>query len=321
MQVVYWARLGLARPQVTAALQAVPGATLTVVDTLPELLAALPGAEALLTYDAPPPLARQIVAAIEAPESRLRWLHILTAGREGFEAAGMPRRIPVSWAAGAVAPAVAEHAMALLLALGRQVPAVLAQQAKAHWDRGFTTRATSLEGATLAIIGMGHIARELAPRARAFGMRVEAVTRTARPEQAVDAVHPLPALHGVLARTDAIVVAINLAPATQHLFNSDAFAACKRGALLVNVGRGGLVDQAALIAALQSGQLGGAGLDVTDPEPLPDGDPLWFAPNLIIAPHFAASGSGRSMARIAEGAAGNLRRLLAGEPLHNLVEG
>lgn len=316
MKVVYWARMGLARPQVTAALQAVPGTTLTVVETLPDLLAALPSAEALVTYDAPAAQARQVVQA----SGSLRWLHILTAGREGFEEAGLPRHIPVSWAAGAVAPAVAEHAMALLLALGRQFPTVLDQQRGGHWDRGVTSRATSLEGGTMAIIGLGHIGQELAPRARAFGMRVEAVTRSARPSPLVDAVHPLPALPDVLGRADAVVVAINLAPATRHLFNAAAFAACKRGALFINVGRGGLVDQAALVAALRSGQLGGAGVDVTDPEPLPDGDPLWSAPNLILAPHYAASGSGPSMRRIAEGAAGNLRRLMAGEPLLNLVE-
>lgn len=319
MRVVYWARLGLARPQVTAALHAVHGAELTVVEKLPDLLAALAGAEALVTYDAPPPDARQVVAAITAPGATVRWMHILTAGREGFEAAGMPRGVPVTWAAGAVAPTVAEHAMALLLALARRVPEMVVQTREARWDRALAARAVSLEGGTLALIGFGHIGREVARRARGFGMRVEALTRSPAADPLLDAALPLDALHDVLPRADAIVVALALTPGTRHLLSADAFARCRPGALLVNIARGGLVDQVALRAALEDGRLGGAAVDVTDPEPLPAEDPLWGAPNLIISPHFAGGGSRASLDRLAESAAGNLRRLVAGQPLENLV--
>ncbi|MCX7685517.1 MAG: NAD(P)-binding domain-containing protein [Acetobacteraceae bacterium] len=319
MRVVYWARLGLARPQVTAALEAVPGALLTVVETLPELLAALPGAEALVTYDAPPPAAREVVAALSAPGATVRWMHLLTAGREGFEAAGLPRALAVTWAAGAVAPTVAEHAMALLLALARRIPEMAEQTRAARWDRAPAARAVSLEGGTLALIGFGHIGREVARRAQAFGMRVVALTRRPAADPLVDEALPLDALHEVLPRADAIVVALALAPATRHLLDAEAFARCRPGALLVNVARGGLVDQAALRAALERGALGGAALDVTEPEPLPPDDPLWGAPNLIVSPHFAGGGSRTSLARLADGAAANLRRLMAGEPLMNLV--
>lgn len=321
MQVVYWARLGLARALVTERLRAVTGAELTVVETLPQLLDALPGAEALVTYDAPEGDARQLARAVEAPWNTLRWLHILTAGREGFEAAGLPKGIAVTWAAGAVSPTVAEHAMALLLALGRRIPDVLTLSAARKWDRAVSARASSLEGNTLLLLGFGHIGREVATRARAFGMRVLAATRTPRPDPLLDEAHPLANLPGLLPRADAIIAALNLAPGTRHILDAAALARCKPSALLVNVGRGGLVDQAALREALAEGRIAGAGLDVTDPEPLPADDPLWSAPNLIISPHFAGGAGPRSLERLADGAAGNLRRLIAGEELEHRIAG
>src|SRR5690554_2559159 len=125
MRVVYWARLQLAKRQVIEALQAVPGAELTVVEQLPDLLAALKGADALIAYDAPPPQAKQVVEALSAEDNSVRWMHFLTAGREGFDAVGLPANVAVTYPAGCVAPTVAEHAMALLLALMRRVPAML----------------------------------------------------------------------------------------------------------------------------------------------------------------------------------------------------
>jgi phosphoglycerate dehydrogenase-like enzyme len=315
MRAIYWARINLARPPVTAALQAVPGADLTIVEKIEDLLPLLPGAEALVTYDAPVAQAQQLRAALAQPGATLRWLHLLTAGREGFEAAGMPPGVAVTWAAGAVAPAVAEHAMALLLALGRRVPEMVPLTAEGRWDRAMAGRAISLEGGTMALVGLGHVGREIARRARAFGMHVVAVMRNPQQDDMVDEVQPLSALHAVLARADAIALAIGLAPETHHLMDAAAFAACRPSALLVNVARGGVVDQAGVGGAGAEGRTAGAGLDVTTPEPLPAGDPLWGAPNLIISPHFAGGGSRMSLQRLAGGAAENLRRLIAGEEL------
>jgi phosphoglycerate dehydrogenase-like enzyme len=176
-----------------------------------------------------------------------------------------------------------------------------------------------LEGGTLAIVGYGHIGRELARRARAFGMRIVTVTRSPRADEFVDDALPLDALHTALAQADAIVLAIALTPETTHLMGDAEFARCKPGALLVNVARGPVIDQGALVRALHDGRLGGAGVDVSDPEPLPQDDPLWSAPNVLISPHFAGSGSPRSVERIAEGVAGNLRHLISGEPLEHVV--
>jgi phosphoglycerate dehydrogenase-like enzyme len=246
-------------------------------------------------------------------------MHFIAAGREGFEAAGLPRGIAISYAAGAVAATVAEHALALMLALGRRVPEFAQQARERRWDRAVSARASSLEGQTLAIVGYGSIGIELARRARPFGMRVVAVTRSAKASGDVDAVFGLDALHRVLGDADVVAIAIALNDQTHHLIGRAALAACKRGAMLVNVARGGVVDQVALAEALRSGQIGSAALDVTDPEPLPPSDPLWDCPNLLISPHFAGGGSKASVGRIVGGVLGNLKKLMAGEPLDNVI--
>ena len=313
LKLVYWARFRLARAELEAALRQVPGATLAVVETLDQLLAELPGAAGLVLPDAPPEQARRLVEALAAPGRTLRWMHFITAGRNGFEAAGLPPGVTITWSPGALSPTVAEHAMALLLALARRVPDMVARGAQGHWDAALGRQARALEGGTLLVVGLGHIGRELARRARAFGMRVEAVTRTPQPDPLVDAAYPLAQLHERLAQADAIVLCLALTPRTTRIIDAAALACCRRQPLLVNIGRGGLVDHAALDAALAAGQLGGAALDVTDPEPLPPGHPLWQ--RALISPHFAGLGSGPSMERLARSAAENARRLVAGEEL------
>jgi phosphoglycerate dehydrogenase-like enzyme len=320
MRVVYWARIGLAKAQIIERLRAVAGTELIVVDRLAELLAALPGAAALIVSDPPESEARAIVASLAAPQSTVRWVHFVSAGQEGFAAAGMPPGIIVTHPAGAISPTVAEHAMALLLALARRVPEIAAATGRHAWDRSMSAQVTTLEGAVLAIVGFGSIGREIARRARGFGATIVAVTRTPKPSELADEILPLAALHEVLGRADAIAVAIALADRTHHLMGRAEFAACKKGALFVNVARGGIVDQAALGDALRSGRIGGAGLDVTEPEPLPGDDQLWACPNVLISGHFSGSGSLLSERRLADGAGDNLERFVAGRPLaHQLT--
>ncbi|HEX6001868.1 MAG TPA: NAD(P)-dependent oxidoreductase [Hyphomicrobiaceae bacterium] len=320
MRVVYWARMQLARKQVIAGLQAIPGVELVVVEEVADLLAALKGAEALILYDAPAAQARQVVEALAAPGNALRWMHFLTAGREGFEAAGLPSGVAVTTPAGCVAPTVAEHAMALLLALVRRVPDMLDHQSRRDWSRiGVSAKAMSVEGKSMAIVGYGQIGREVAQRAKAFGIRTIGISRTRKVDALLDECHPLDELDRVLARADVIMLTIALTAETHHLLDRRRLAACKPGVVLVNVARGGLVDQLALADALASGRVSAAGLDAVDPEPLPPDDPLWAAPNLIVSPHFAGGGSLPSLVRLAESATGNLTRLMQGEPLVNLV--
>jgi phosphoglycerate dehydrogenase-like enzyme len=320
MRVVYWARLQLARREVVKALEAVPSVELVVVETLPELLGALNGADALILYDAPPAEARQVVDALSAPESTVRWMHFLTAGMEGFSAVGLPAGLAVTSPAGCVAPTVAEHAMTLLLALVRRVPAMLEAQERRNWSRmEVAAKANTVEGKVMAIIGYGQIGHEIARRARPFGIRTIAVSRSRTSDTDVDESHTLSDLDAVLARADIVMIALALTPETRHLFDAKRLQACKPGVVIVNVSRGALIDQPALAAALASGHVGAAGLDVVDPEPLPAEDPLWSAPNLIISPHFAGGASRPSQIRLGESAAVNLRRLIEGKPLLNVV--
>jgi phosphoglycerate dehydrogenase-like enzyme len=172
----------------------------------------------------------------------------------------------------------------------------------------------------MAIVGYGQIGREVALRARPFGIRTIGVSRTRKADALLDESYPLSGLDAVLARADIVMLTIALTQETQHLLDARRLAACKPGVVLVNVARGGLIDQQALAAALASGQVGAAGLDTVDPEPLPEDDPLWAAPNLLVSPHFAGGGSVPSLKRLAESAAGNLKRLMTGEPLLHLVD-
>lgn len=319
MRIVYWAKSALGREQIIQAVQAVPGAELQVTRGLQETLQALPGAQGLVLVHGPHEESRPILQALCSPANTVRWMHFITAGREGYEELGWPPGVIVTYAGGGVAPVVAEHALALLLALCRRVPEIVSVTQRREWDRSLAARARSLEGGTLAIVGWGHIGRELARRARAFDMRIVSASRAARPDPLADQALPLTALREALAQADAVVVAIALAPETTRLLGEAEFQACKPGALLVNVARGPVLDQAALARALRSGHIGGAAVDVTDPEPLPADDPFWTCPNLLVSPHFAGAGSPRSVARLAEGVANNLQRLMAGQPLEHVV--
>jgi phosphoglycerate dehydrogenase-like enzyme len=253
----------------------------------------------------------------------VRWLHFISAGREGYEELGWPSGLTVTYAGGAVAPGVAEHAIALLLALARALPELVRTvMPQRKWDRTLVApKSRSLEGGTMVIVGYGHIGRALAKRARAFDMRIVTVSRSPTPEPLVDEALPLQDLHKGLAMADVVVVAIALTPETTHLLGDAEFASCRPGTLLVNVARGSVLDQPALVRALHSGRIGGAAVDVTDPEPLPADDPLWTAPNVLISPHYAGSGNPRNILRLADGVADNLRRFLAGEPLQHVVSG
>jgi phosphoglycerate dehydrogenase-like enzyme len=320
MRIVYWPRIALARKLIIEGLSSVPGAELVVAETLPAVLEALPGACGLVTADAPAEEARQVVRCLEGAARSVHWLHFVSAGQEGFLAAGIPPRLTVTHPGGAVSPTVAEHAMALMLALARRIPDVHMAAQRGKWDRSMAARCISLEGQNLAVVGFGSIGQEIAKRARAFGMTITAVNRSGKPHPLADTTYALAELRDALAAADVVAVSIALTADTSGLIGPDAFAAMKPTALFINIARGGVVDQIALRSALETGVLAGAGLDVTDPEPLPDGDPLWSAPNIIISGHFAGAGSMKGQQRLADGARDNLVRLVTGQPFVNQIE-
>lgn len=308
MKVTFWARLPFAEARVAEHLRRVAGADVTVVRTLPEVLGALPGTRFMVLPDAPVDQAAEVVRRLKAPDNTVGWMHFNSAGREGFTAAGLPAGIGLSQAAGALAPTVAEHVFALTLALNRRVPDMLAAQARATWQPGLGGL-RCLDNGTALVVGLGHIGREVAKRARAFGMRVIGASRTERAEPLVDEMHGLAAVPRLVGEVDLVVLCIALSDATCHIVSRRELERTKPNAVLINVGRGGLVDSAALVEALAAGRLAGAGLDVTDPEPLPPEHPLWRAPNVLISSHVAGVGE-RGETRIAESAARSLSRFI-----------
>ncbi|MGA7611867.1 MAG: D-2-hydroxyacid dehydrogenase, partial [Xanthobacteraceae bacterium] len=232
---------------------------------------------------------------------------------------GVPDGVTVTNMGDALATPVATHAVMLLLALQRLVPTFMANQGSRIWDRSISARAVIPDQSTVAVIGFGHIGREIARLLRAFGARIIAVTRSGSPHALADEAVPIEKLLDILPRADAVMVAVPLDPTTQGLFGTRTLNACKRGAFLVNIARGSIVDSFALIEALTSGVIAGAGLDVTDPEPLPKDHPLWGAPNLIISPHFAGACGRIGTQRMAAIAEDNLRRFMRGDALTNIV--
>lgn len=321
MRVVFFGRL--AREAIEPRLQQVSGVDLVVVDRIPELIAALGGADALITPDCLEDEAEQIMAALRGPGKTVRWIQFVSAGQEGLTAAGilaLPSGIVITQQGGAVGPAVAEHAMAMFLGLARRIPEISIDTGQRVWDPTIGRKTTALEGRILAVIGLGNVGRQLARRARAFDMKILGVTRRPGSGEFADEVHPLAGLRHVLGRADAIAVTIALTDETYHLIGEEEFAVCKPNAFFVNVARGGVVDNSALCRALNEGKIAGAGLDVTEPEPLPPEDPLWDCPNVIISPHIGGGGSPKSRVRLVGTIADNLERFVAGKPLTNVLE-
>jgi phosphoglycerate dehydrogenase-like enzyme len=268
-------------------------------------------AEATLALDLP--------ADIGTLAPGLRWVQAIGAGIDHLDGARLPDDCVVTNAAGVAAAPIAEFAFGRLLAVWKRFDEIDEQQRAHEWKPKF---GTLVEGQTLGIIGLGAIGTAVAVRARAFGMTTIGTRRSYRPGQdhpAVDELRGTGDLHDVLARCDAVVVSAPGTPETENLFDKDAFAAMKPGALFCNVGRGSLVDEAALIDSLESGHLGGAVLDVTREEPLPADDPLWDAPNIWISPHCSAA-QDRYTEKLLALFADNLGRFTRGEPLQNVVD-
>jgi phosphoglycerate dehydrogenase-like enzyme len=216
----------------------------------------------------------------------VRWVQLPAAGVENWISEGIIKAHPqVTWtsAAGAYAATVAEHALMFLLAGVRALPDHLAATS---WTPGeFHSRLGTLRGATVGIIGAGGIGRALIPMLAALGAHSLAVTRSGRPVPGAVETFPVERIDEVWSLADHFVVSAPATSETEQLIGAGELAAMKPTAWVVNVARGVLVDTDALVEALTRGTIAGAGLDVTDPEPLPDGHPLWSLRNAMITPH------------------------------------
>ena len=257
--------------------------------------------------------------ARQAP--RLRWIQLSSSGVVHIvEQMGLgDRPIVVTNAAGMHALPLAEFVLFAMLYFAKRMPRVLADQRRHHWER---FALDTLPGKTLGIVGLGHVGGAIARLARSVGLRVVAVRRTAgaasEPPDA-DAVYPPAGLRTLLGESDYVVLIVPLTPETAGLLGKAELAAMKPGAVLINIGRGQLVDEAALVESLRSGNLGGAALDDFATEPLPKASPLWDLPNVLVTPHSMSTALDENE-WLVDLFSDNLRRYLAGQPLRNVFD-
>jgi glyoxylate reductase len=273
------------------------------------LLAEAALAEGLVTL-----LTDRVDASLLAASPGLRAVSNVAVGYDNIDVpACTARRIPVGNTPGVLTETTADFAFALLLGLARRVAEADAFVRAGKWRTWSPTLllGTDIHGATLGIVGMGAIGAAVARRARGFGMRVLYASRQPRPDQEAELGVRRVDQAVLLAESDVVSLHLPLSPATRHWLGRAELAALKPGALLVNTARGGVVDQDALIEALREGRLGGAALDVMDPEPLPADSPLMTLPNVLLAPHIA-SASHATRGRMASMAVDNLLAALEG---------
>lgn len=304
------------KPEVIAAFREAAGSAAVVVETEAAAIAAMPAASAVVVSDNAytPELAKAISAA-----PSLTWMQIVTAGYDNITRLRPPPRATITSVGDAFSPSVAVHGVALMLALQRGVHRMAEQKARRVWDKALPSIMVMPEGKTVVVLGFGSIGHEVAKLVAPLGMKVIGLNRTGAAHPLAAEVHKIEALHRVLPLADALIVAAPLNPSTLGIVGAAELALMKRTAVLVNISRGKLVDTMALLAALDEGRLAGAGLDVTEPEPLPPEHPLWDAPNLIISPHVAGAAGPYGTERQIERASANIRRFLNGEPVQHVV--
>jgi phosphoglycerate dehydrogenase-like enzyme len=221
----------------------------------------------------------------------LGWIHFLTAGVDKAIEMGLPEWPIVSNSTGVKAGVVAEHAVTLLLAMARRLKDFDRLQSERKWIRDpMVPLVGSLCEMTVCVIGLGAIGHSIVRKLVAFDARVIAVSRAGAAE-GVSRVFPREELAAALGQADAVILSTSSDETTRHLIDAKALAAMRPSAFLVNIARGALVDEGALISALEADRLGGAAIDVQETEPMPADDPLWTTKNLIITPHLAGAGS------------------------------
>ncbi len=251
--------------------------------------------------------------------SNLRWFQSINAGLERLEREGiLGMGFAVTSGAGIASVAIAEWVLGTMVMLTKNLHVYVRQQGECNWE---SRRSGELDGKTVGIVGLGAIGRETAKRCRAFGMPVIASRRTVSAGSAdpdCDLLLPYSDLDRLLEESDYVVLSLPLTAETRGLIGAAQLARMKPTAFLLNVARGDVIDQGALVAALKTGVIAGAGLDVTSPEPLPADSDLWTIPNLILTPHMSGNveGYGHKAAGVF---VANLRRYVAGEPLEHLA--
>jgi phosphoglycerate dehydrogenase-like enzyme len=289
---------------------ALPGREIVVWHRAEDLRAGLPDVEVLLAFRPP--------RGIWSGAHRLRLIQMMGAGVDSLlPAPDLPAQVRVTNARGLHGAQMSEFALAMILAIAKRIPRALEQKQAQLWK---LYGMQQIAGKTLGILGLGAIGAAVAERARAFGMRVIGTQREPKAVPHVELVLSGPAgTERVMRESDYLVVLLPLTPETRGSLGARELDWLRPSAALVNLARGGIVDEAALLERLRAGRIGGAALDVFEREPLPPDSPLWSAPNAILTPHVAGL-EPEYMRRLTEIAVENIGRLERGEPLRNEVD-
>ena len=244
----------------------------------------------------------------------VRWVHV---GGSGYDhlLPWDPERVTVTNSTGVLAPYLAETVIAAMLALNANLPRYAEHQRQRTWRR---QAFRPLAGQTLLVVGLGHVGAQVASKARALGMQVLATRRTHAPHPAADEVHPPGALMDLIGRADYVSLHVRLTEQTRQMMDVGALTAMRRTACLLNTARGGLLDETALVEAIEGGQIAGAYLDVFETEPLPPSSPLWTLPNVLLTPHASDNIIGWPT-RFARLFGDNLVAHMTGQPMVNVV--
>lgn len=268
-------------------------------------------ADAMISYRFPK-------EGLAATAPNLKWIQILGAGVDYLLPLDwVPKHMTLTTNSGAHVPKASQSAIMALLMLNARIPYLVTSQRIHEWNRVFSP---TLDGKTLLIVGAGRIGGGAAEQAKKFGMHVIATRRGSEPHPAVDEMRPPEALHSLLPRADFVLLNLALTPATKFIMGQREFWLMKRGAAFINMSRGGLVDVNALAYCLREGQLSGAMIDVTLPEPLPADSPIWDTPNLIITPHVLSDDIEQYVPRTLDIFFDNVARYISGRPLNNVVD-
>lgn len=260
-------------------------------------------------------------ALIGSAAKKLRWMQLQNAGTEGFCQKGvLPDGCALTNATGAYGMAISEHMVAMLFALQKRLDVYMAQQNARVWKRREHMFVAC--GSTVLIIGTGDLGTSFAAKMKAFGCHVIGVRRNERPKpDCIDEQYLRDSLDELLPRADVVALCLPGYDATRHMIGREQLRLMKNSAVLLNVGRGSAIDTDALVDALQAGEIYGAGLDVTDPEPLPAAHPLWGMEHVIITPHVSGLYAlPQSLEKIKAIALDNLIRFERGEALCNVID-
>jgi D-2-hydroxyacid dehydrogenase (NADP+) len=226
--------------------------------------------------------AQDVSAQLVAAAPKLEWIHALTSGTDHLDTLRLPASVTVTSARGMHGPQMAELAILLMLALSRDLPRMLVHQHQSNWQRWAQPL---LLGKTAVIVGVGSISEALATRCQAFGLRVVGVSSGRTEAAGFDEVQPRARLAELAARADFLILLVPYTAETHHLVDASVLAAMKKSAFVINIARGSVIDEAALVEALRAGRIAGAGLDVFASEPPAHDNPLWRMKNVIMTPH------------------------------------